>query len=101
MLVNQLFFQMRLISRVGMSLMQVKSYLEKNILKSEQYKILKLSIFKSMCLGISRLKGDFLVTGNESIDMMILRYYCNKDFSLEICIVEGFTLILVCIDAYG
>ena len=38
-----------------------------------------------------------LATGKESIVLMILYYHWNKDFSMENCIVEDFTLILVCI----
>ena len=42
-----------------------------------------------------------LVIGEESIDLMILHYHWNKDSSPGICIVEDFTLILVCNDAHS
>ena len=41
-----------------------------------------------------------MVTGDEYIDLMILYCHWNKDFLLEIYIIEDRTLILVCIDAY-
>ena len=50
--------------------------------------------------GLQQLRAC-LVTSEESIDLMILHYHWNKDFLLEIYIIEDFTLILVCINAYN
>ena len=87
---NEFCFTIQSILNQTPSMIMQSQFFRIHVVNYKPWKIVQMSTLRAC-----------LVTGEESIDLMILHYHWNKDSSLGICIVDDFTLILVCIDAYN